>query len=114
MENLLQMPIGRSVLNFEEPRRPNSLLEPLAELQRISVIAVHLGDLVTPEFLSRHSRFAAEDEMFEASGFRIQSSEDFAAIPDDAWDQFIALNTTFSSWRELLAAAQAEWLRRQL
>lgn len=108
------MPNGRSAFNLEEPKRPNGLLGPLSELQQTSLTTVHLGDLVTPEFLSRHSRFSAEDEMFEASGFTIQSAEDFAAIPDDAWDEFIALNTTFSSWHELLATAQSEWLRRQL
>lgn len=73
-------------------------------------LGVHLGDLLTPDFISRHSRFAAEDEMFTASGFRIQSAQDFADIPDDLWDQFIGQNTVFESWSEMLQSAKLEWL----
>jgi len=75
---------------------------------------VHLGDLLTPEFISRHSSFAAEDEMFEASGFVIQSAEDFAAISDEDWDRFIRMNTSFDSWMAMLQAAQFEWHIRHL
>jgi len=85
-------------------------IEPSMELPP----GAHLGDLLTPNFISRHSRFAAEDEMFEASGFVIQSAEDFAAIPDENWDRFIRENTVFDSWVAMLQAAQFEWCIRHL
>ena len=51
---------------------------------------VHLADLITPGVL-----FAAEDEMFEASGFEIHNAQDFANILDEVWDLFIRDNTAF-------------------
>lgn len=74
-------------------------------------LGAHLGDLLSPDFLARHSRFTAEDEMFAASGFKIECAQDFADIPDDAWDGFIAKNTTFSTWRDMLLAARSEWVK---
>ncbi len=77
-------------------------------------LGVHLGDLLTPDFIARHSRFAAEDEMFVASGFDIQSAQDFAAIPDVDWDRFIEQNTSFDTWLDMLQAAHFEWFQRNL
>jgi len=45
--------------------------------------------------------------MFERSGFKVESQEDFAAIPDEAWDDFICTNTSYFNWREMLQAAGA-------
>jgi hypothetical protein len=44
--------------------------------------SVPVPDLLTPDFLRRCSRFQSAEEMFEASGFKVESAEDFAAIPD--------------------------------
>jgi hypothetical protein len=52
--------------------------------------------------------------MFDASGFKIESPEDFAAIPDAEWDQFIRDNTTFASWEAMLGEAGGEWAARKL
>jgi hypothetical protein len=32
---------------------------------------VPLSELLTPGFLAKHSRFLSEDEMFDASGFKV-------------------------------------------
>lgn len=75
---------------------------------------VSVRNLLTAEFLSRSSRFRSADELFEASGFRVQSAEDFAAIPDADWDTFISKNTNFANWREMLDAAVKDWTIKQL
>lgn len=75
---------------------------------------VSVADLLTPEFLSQCSRFRSADELFESSGFKVQSTEDFAAIPDAEWDTFISGNTSFANWQEMLDAAVKEWTIRQL
>jgi len=71
-------------------------------------------DLITSDFIRSYSRFNSANEMFDASGFKIESKEDFEAIPDEAWDTFIKSNTSFSSWREMLERAGAEWAARKI
>jgi len=75
---------------------------------------VPLTELLTPGFLAKHSRFLSADEMFEASGFKIETTEDFAKVPDDEWGLFIQQNTTFPTWGEMLSAAGAEWAQNKL
>lgn len=75
---------------------------------------VPIPELLTPDFLSRCSRFHSAEEMFEASGFKIETAEDFAAIPDAEWDEFIRANTSFASWEAMLGEAGGEWAARRL
>ena len=73
-----------------------------------------LTDILTPEFLSRHTRFANADEFFEASGFDVSDQAAFEAIPEDKFDAFVRSVSSFSSWREMLNSAGAEWAKRKL
>lgn len=76
--------------------------------------SVPLSDLLTRSFLSSCSRFLSLDEFFAASGFPVNSEEDFAAIPDEQWDAFIRTDTTFSNWQEMLGAAGEAWVQTRL
>jgi hypothetical protein len=76
--------------------------------------SVPISELLTPDFLATCSTFSSAAEMFERSGFNVESQEDFAAIPDDPWDDFIRSNTSFLSWREMLQAAGAAWAKNKL
>lgn len=94
----------------------SSKLEELAEKAQ-SVHGSHevpLGELLTPGFLAKHTRFLSEAEMFEASGFKVESAEDFEKIPDEAWDDFIQRNTPFATWSDMLSAAATEWTQKKL
>lgn len=62
----------------------------------------------------RNTEFPSIDALVAASGFKVESSEDFAAIPDAAWDAFITSRTRFASWGEMKDAAAGGWARRQL
>ena|SRR3982074_2252325 len=75
---------------------------------------VPLSELLTAEFLKTCSRFSTLDEMFNASGFVITNADDFKAVPDDQWDEFIKQNTSFAYWNELLGAAAKDWTKDQL
>lgn len=77
---------------------------------------VHLraDDLLTPEFLEACSSLSSFDELLKASPFEVMSMADFEAIPDDAWDEFIAKSTTYCGWEEMLGAAAQAWAKRQL
>ena len=73
-----------------------------------------ISELLSPSFLATCTLFNSADEMFEKSGFKIESQADFEAIPDDQWDDFIRGNTSFPSWKEMLQAAGAAWARNKL
>ena len=74
--------------------------------------SVPLTELCPPPFMARNTDFATIEEMFEASGFTVETPEDFAAIPDAEWDAFIASRTRFSDWRSMQERAAADWISR--
>ncbi|MBX3628113.1 MAG: hypothetical protein KF892_24095 [Rhizobacter sp.] len=96
----------------------NDLGKKLNEIEKkakgINNQSVSMTDLLTPDFVAKHTRFANADEMFGASGFKIESQEDFAAIPDEKWDEFIRSASSFSSWQEMLGKAGELWAIKQL
>lgn len=73
-----------------------------------------LPDIVTDDFVSRHTSFATLDEMFTASGFQVETQEDFAALPVNEWNEFIRSVSGFDGWQSMLGAAGQEWARRKL
>lgn len=75
---------------------------------------IPISDLLTPAFLSCHTPFSSADEMFEASGFKIETQEDFAAVPDDEWSAFIRSVSSFGDWQAMLDAAGKNWATQQL
>ena len=76
--------------------------------------SIPLNELLTPYFISRHTHFNNADELFEASGFKVESQDDFAAIPDAEWDEFIRSISSFPNWQEMLEAAVKEWTTKKL
>ena len=75
---------------------------------------VPVSELLTSSFLSKHTRFLSTNDLFEASGFKVESTEDFEAIPSDKWDDFIRSVSSFENWQAMLAAAGEEWVSKKL
>ncbi len=75
---------------------------------------VPITELLNPTFLAKHTRFADADELFEASGFKFETQEDLAAIPDDKWDEFIRSISSYPDWISMLNDATKEWAVREL
>ncbi|BBU68741.1 hypothetical protein [Fluviibacter phosphoraccumulans] len=75
---------------------------------------VLMTELLSPEFVSSHTKFVNAEEMFEASGFKIESQDDFAAIPDAEWDEFIRSISSFSDWQSMLSEAGSAWAAKKL
>ena len=91
----------------------------LRELQRRAeqldgTHSVTFPELFPDEFMLRNTEFPSIGALIEASGFKVESSEDFAAIPDAEWDAFLASRTRFASWEEMKGAAVREWAGRRL
>ncbi len=75
---------------------------------------VPIEELLTPEFVSSHTKFANIEEMLEASGFKIESQDDFAAIPDKDKDKFIRSISAFSDWESMIGEAGSAWAVKKL
>ncbi|WP_454121903.1 hypothetical protein [Kosakonia sp. Marseille-Q7440] len=69
---------------------------------------ITLEQMLNSAFLAKCSRFHSLEELFEASGFKIETVEDFQAIPEEEWEAFITQNTTYSSWEEMQLTALTE------
>lgn len=76
--------------------------------------SVPISQVLTKDFLSKHTKFSSFNEMVEASGFKVETQEDFAAIPDDKWNEFISSISNFDSWKSMLSAASQEWAIRKM
>lgn len=88
------------------------LLDRAQELQAQQTVS--LDKILTDDFVSEHTKFSTANELFEGSGFKLESVEDFYAIPDDEWDAYIAKVSTFENWLEMQKAAALEYMKSQL
>lgn len=75
---------------------------------------VSFTDLFPDSFIQRYTDFETMGDLVEASGFKVESTEDFGAIPDDQWDAFIRKSTRFPSWKEMMKVATKEYVVREL
>ena len=75
---------------------------------------VPVSELLTADFISKHTSFSSADEMFRASRFKIETQEDFTTIRDNDWDDYIRSVSSFDSWQSMLGAAGQEWAKRKL
>jgi hypothetical protein len=84
-------------------------------IQRLSgTRTVPITDLLTDDFMREHTSFLSAQQMFDASGFEINSAEDFQRIPDQEWDAFILHGTQFTSWDDMLGRAGEVYVVKQL
>lgn len=75
---------------------------------------IPMHDVFTDEFMVTNTDFTSFQSMIDSSGFEITSPETFAAIPQQAWNNFIQERTMFESWDAMKAAAGKMWISRQL
>lgn len=76
--------------------------------------SVSMDELLNYDFLASTTKFSSMDEMFAASGFLIENQQDFEAIPEDKWNDFIRSVSSFNSWEDLLDKAGEEWAAKKL
>ncbi len=75
---------------------------------------IPLNEMLTPKFIIEYTCFTKAEELFAASGFKIDSEDDVAAIPNDKWNGFIRSISTFSDWEAMLEEATKEWIIKNL
>lgn len=84
------------------------------KVHELDVQNIPMSELLTGDFISRSTKFSSLEELLDASGFKIESQDDFAAIPVDDLDRFIRSNSPFDSWNALLSTAGSEWAKKKL
>ncbi|MDH0562169.1 hypothetical protein [Acinetobacter courvalinii] len=90
----------------------NKLTENVKKLEGQSEIS--LGTLFNDGFLQSNTNFQNIDELFEKAGFKVETPEDFDAIPQEEIDQFIRENTKYESFSDLQTKAVTEYVRKNL
>ena len=84
------------------------------DAEKLDGQSVPLSEVLTDDFIQENSTFDSLDNLIKASGFTVESQEDFEAIPDDRWDDFISKNTNFDSWQEMINSAGAIYAKNKL
>lgn len=84
------------------------------KVHELDGLNIPMSEVLTNDFISRSTKFSSLEELLEASGFKIKSQDDFAAIPVDDLDRFIRSNSPFDSWNALLSTAGSEWAKKKL
>ncbi|HFX6308340.1 hypothetical protein [Acinetobacter pittii] len=75
---------------------------------------VSLGTLFNEGFIQTHTDFENIDDLFEKAGFKVETEEDFAAIPQEDIDAFVQEHTKFDSFTDMQQKAAAEHVRKQI
>ncbi|WP_405176338.1 hypothetical protein MHI27_11895 [Paenibacillus sp. FSL H8-0261] len=93
-------------------KRTTQMQKDIQKLEQQKTIS--FDELFVPHFMRKHTKFNTFDELLNAGGFEVNSQEDFAAIPDDAFDEHIANHTRFRKWQAMLDTATSELIVRTL
>jgi len=75
---------------------------------------VPFDELFPPAFMRQYTDAENIDEFIEQSQWPVESQEDFRAIPEDEFDQYVSEHTLFSSWEAMMDKAGEEYVSRQL
>jgi hypothetical protein len=75
---------------------------------------VPFSELFNSSFMQQYTKYETFEALIEAGGFKVETPDDFKAIPDNEWDEHIAVTTSFSSWQEMMNQAASEWAKKQL
>jgi hypothetical protein len=75
---------------------------------------VPIGELLTPGFVSRHSRFQNVNQLLYAMGPGPCLLSDLDASNRQRLDDFTRLSTTFPAWEAMLRQARGEWVLRRI
>ncbi|MEY8381943.1 hypothetical protein AALG83_02075 [Christensenellaceae bacterium 44-20] len=93
----------------------DSISATLQTLENFSTPAgIDMAEILTPEFLQTTSSLSSFDELLDKSGFKVETQEDFIAIPEEEFDQYIRSISSFNSWSDMLDCAFEEYIANQL
>lgn len=96
----------------------DELIDELEDLQskaeNLDGMEVSFEELFNKSFMERYTKFSTFEDLLLAGNFKVESEEDFLAIPDDVFDLHISQNTSFDDWEDMLSKAQEEYIAKEL
>ncbi|AET66999.1 hypothetical protein Desor_1337 [Desulfosporosinus orientis DSM 765] len=73
---------------------------------------VSFTDLFTPLFMSKYTQFANFGELLTFGKFNINSFQEFLALLNEDFDEFIKKTTKFKSWEEMQSTAVSNYFKK--
>lgn len=95
-----------SLKGFDELKRK---LEKLNELQG----SIPLTEVLSQDFLSINTPFKSLEDLFAKGGYSVNSDADYEAIPQQDLDNFVAKNTSYKNWQELINAGMSSYITKK-
>lgn len=73
------------------------------------------NELLTPDFMEKHTEFKNFSEMVRSSDFKIENEIEFRdAIETEKWNLLVKENSDFHDWNEMLRVAVIDRATRKL
>ncbi|TQQ81870.1 hypothetical protein [Halonotius roseus] len=85
-------------------------LEDIADLEG----GVPMEEMFPPEFMKMYTQFESFDQFLEESTWTVESQEDFEAIPESEFDDYVDQTTEFPQWQTMLETGGKKYLQRKL
>ncbi|MNB78414.1 hypothetical protein D3C75_251170 [compost metagenome] len=74
--------------------------------------SINWKSIMTPAFMKKHTAYDSLIDFMASGGFVIKKLDDVADFEGEALDHFIAGNTGFSGWSEMLSTAVGDYLEQ--
>ena len=75
---------------------------------------VSFGDLFTEQFMQEHTDTTSFGDFINNSQWTVESEQDFEAIPEGEFDEYVRDHSDFNSWENMSGAAGTEWVAREI
>lgn len=73
------------------------------------------NELLTPDFIEKHTKFENFNEMIKFSDFRIENEIEFKDATETVkWNLYVVENSDFEDWNEMLRTAVIERASKKL
>lgn len=75
---------------------------------------IPFDELFDESFMRSHTEFESFDELIDESPWEVESEDDFIAIPEDEFDEYVAEHSEFDDWEEMKGVAAQKWMSSRL
>lgn len=75
---------------------------------------VRFDELFSGEFMRKKTKFDSINDFFDATGFKIDTQQDFDDLPEDELDIKVRELTSFQSWKDFSSEAAAHYASKKL
>lgn len=75
---------------------------------------IPITHILSDSFIQSKTPFSSLNDLFEKGGFNVETKEDLEAIPDEDLNSFISENSEYSTFKEMISAAGAIYMKNML